>query len=98
VQILARQPKSTNIARETLKIKKTFSNLQNKKIKIVQKIISGQNKSKLKISMTTKGSSHKQVIVPMKGNSANNFIKNLSIYIININWMLKNIKFCVMAD
>ena len=40
VQVLARQPNSTNIARKTLKIKETFSNFQNKKIEIVQKIIS----------------------------------------------------------
>ena len=48
--------------------------------------------------MTTKGPSYKQVIVPMKGNDANNFIKDSSMHIININQILKNIKFCIMAD
>jgi len=67
---LAKQSNPTNIAREMLKIKKTFPNLQNKKIKIVQKIISGQDKPKPKISMTTKGPSHKQVIILMKDVSA----------------------------
>ena len=38
---MTRQSNPTNIARKTLKIKNTFPNLQNKKIKIVQKIISG---------------------------------------------------------
>ena len=39
VQISARQTNPTSIAREMLKIKKVFPKLQNKKIKIVQKII-----------------------------------------------------------
>ena len=34
-QILAKQSNSTNIARKILKIKETFSNLQNKKIEII---------------------------------------------------------------
>ena len=97
-QVLARQSNPTNVARETLKIKETFSNLQNKKIKIVQKIISSQDKPKPKIKMTTKRPSHKQIIVLMKSDDANSFIKNLSMYVININWTLKNIKSNVMAD
>jgi len=98
VQVLARQPNSTNIVRKILKIKEIFSNLQNKKIEIVQKIISGQDKPRPKISMTTKGLSYKQVIILMKDNDANNFIKDLSMHVININQMLKNIKFYIMVD
>lgn len=45
----------TNVTRKTLKIKKAFPCLQNKKIEAVQKIISGQDKPKPKINMTTKG-------------------------------------------
>jgi len=48
---------STNIARETLKIKEAFSSLQNKKIKQIQKIISGVTNPKSCINMTTKGPS-----------------------------------------
>jgi len=48
--------------------------------------------------MTTKGPSRKQVIVPMKINSANNFVKDSSTHVININRALKNIKSNVMAD
>ena len=44
-----------NTTRETLKIKKVFPNLQNKKIKNIQKIISGENKPKPKLNITTKG-------------------------------------------
>ena len=50
---------STNIAREILKIKKAFPNLQNKKIELIQKIISGKSKPKPYINMTIKRSSHK---------------------------------------
>jgi len=34
----------------------------------------------------------------MKGDNANNFIKDLSMHVININWTLKNIKSSIMAD
>jgi len=48
--------------------------------------------------MTTKGLSHKQVIGTMKDISVNNFIKDLSMYVFNINQILKNIKSSTMAD
>ena len=48
--------------------------------------------------MTTKDFPHKQIIIPMKDDNANNFIKDLSMHIININWTLKNIKSNVMVD
>jgi len=53
----------SNIARKTLKIKKAFPSLQNKKIEQAQKIISSNSKPKPCINMTTKEPSHKQVIV-----------------------------------
>ena len=98
VQVSARQTNPTNITRETLKIKEAFSKLQNKKIKIVQKIINSQDKPKPKINMTTKGPSYKQVIILMKSEDANILIKDLSMHVININWILKNIKSSVMVD
>ena len=84
-QISAKSSNSFNITREILKINKAFLSLQNKKIEIVQKIISSQDKPKPKINMTTKGPLHKQVIILMNDICANNFIKDLSIYIYNIN-------------
>jgi len=49
---------SKNIVKETLKIKEMLPNLPSNKIEQVQKVISGPlNKSKLKITMTTKGPS-----------------------------------------
>jgi len=89
---------SSNTARETLKIKKAFSSLQNKKIKQVQKIISREDKLKPCINMTTKRPSCKQVIILMSTNNTNNFIKESNIHVANINRLLKNIKSDVMAD
>jgi len=48
--------------------------------------------------MTMKGSSHKQVIVSMNDENKNEFMKNLSDHVININRLLKNIKSECKAD
>ena len=88
----------SNAAREMLKIKKAFSSLQNKKIKLVQKIISRESKPRLYINMTTKGPSCKQVIVSMSIDNTKNFVKDSSIHIVNINRSLKNIKLDIMAN
>ena len=88
-----------NITREMLKIKKMFSNLPNKKIKKMQKIINGsKDKVKLKINITTKGPSRKQVIIPMNNNITKKFIKNSSLHVANINCALKTIKSNIIAD
>ena len=75
-----------------------FSNLQNKKIKNIQKVISEENKLKLKLNMTIKGLLRKQVIVPMNLENSSNFIKDSSSHVTNINRALKNIKSNIMAD
>ena len=89
---------NTNTVRETLKIKKVFPNLQNKKIENIQKIISSDGKTKPQLNMTTKGPSRKQVIVPINSKNANNFMKESSSHVTNINRALKNIKLEVMAN
>ena len=89
---------STNMARETLKIKKAFPSLQNKKIEQIQKIISGVTNPKPHINMTTKEPLYKQVIIPMCLENANNFVKKSSVYVANINRAFKNIKSDVIAD
>jgi len=82
-----------------LKIKKTFPNLSNNKIEQVQKVINGpNNKTKLRVAMTTKGLSQKQVIIPMSNDIAKEFIKELSSHITNINHALKVIKSSILAD
>jgi len=89
----------SNITMDTLKIKKMFSYLQNKKIDQVQKIINGgDSKPKLHINMTTKSPFQKQVIVPMNNKMVKRYLKNSSMYIININCALKNIKSNIIAN
>ena len=83
----------------TLKIKEMFPKLQNQKIDQVQKIINGiKNKVKPWINMTTKGPSHKQIIVSMNNEMAKKYCKNTSQHIITINHTLKAIKSNVMVD
>jgi len=84
---------SKNITRKTLKIKKMFPSLPNKKIEEIQKVInSSKDKSKPKINMTTEGPSRKQVIVPMNTDFTKKFIKDSSLHVININHALKDTK------
>ena len=89
---------NSNIARETLKIKKAFPNLQNKKIENIQKMISSESKLKPRLNMTIKRLLRKQVIITMSLDNANKFINNLSSHVTNINRALKNIKSDIMAD
>jgi len=78
--------KSSNIVMNTLKIKETFPNLPNKKINSIQKVINSSNsKAKLRLNMTTKGPSQKQVIIPMSCDLGKRFIKDSSSHVININ-------------
>jgi len=81
-----------NVARETLKIIETFPKLQASKIENIQNIIHGGDKPKLCINITMKSLSCKQVIIPMNDENKNEFMKNSSDYVININRLLKNIK------
>jgi len=97
VQVLSRL-NTSNIVREILKIKDTFPNLQNKKIEQVQKLISGDHKPKPCINMTTKGPSHKQVIVPMNTDNTRKYMKDTSTHVININKALKSIKSNIITN
>jgi len=90
---------SSNITRDTLKIKETFPNLPNKKIDLVQKVINGPiNKPRPRINMTTKGPSRKQVIVPMNSELSKKFIKDSSSHVTNINRALKGIDSKTMVN
>jgi len=88
----------SNIVMETLKIKEAFPNLQNKKIKQVQKLISSNSKPKPCINITMKEPLCKQVMVPMNIDNTRKFLKNSNTHIININRALKSIKLNVIAD
>jgi len=83
----------------TLKIKEAFPNLPNKKIDTIQKVINGiNNKPKLRLNMTTKGLSYKQVIVPMNSDLSKKFIKDSANHVTNINRALKSIKSNICTD
>ena len=76
----------SDITRDTLKIKESFPNLPNAKIDLIQKVINGSNsKPKPRINMTMKGPSCKQVIIPISNDLSKKFIKDSSMYVININ-------------
>ena len=83
---------------EVLKIKKTFPSLNAQKIDQINNIINGSNKPKLRIKMTTKGLSRKQVIIPMSSENINSFMRSLSLHVANINRLLCNAKSDVLVD
>jgi len=81
-----------------LKLKENFSNLSAKKIKNIHRTINNFGKAKPKISMMTKDSLRKQIIVLIDNNNKSKFIAFSNIHIININSILRNIKSDVMTD
>ena len=82
-----------------LKIKKNFSKLSIKQIEELNKsIFNNGGKLKPKINMTTKGSSHKQVIVPMGSKNSKKFISSPGNHVANLNHTLKNIKSETIVD
>jgi len=48
--------------------------------------------------MTTKGSSRKQIIIPISSDNINKFIKNSLLHVTNINRSLRNSKSKVLVD
>ena len=89
----------SDITRNALKIKEMFPNLPNSKIDLVQKVInSPSTKPKLRINMTTKGPSRKQIIVPMSIKLSKKFIKDSSMHVMNINCALKGINSKTIVD
>jgi len=89
---------SSNNARKVLKIKEMFPNLQAKKIENIQKIIKDNGKPKLRINMTMKEPLRKQIIIPMSNDNKLKFMEESSAYVTNINKVLKNIKFKIIAN
>jgi len=86
--------KKGNIA----KIKENFLNLLAKKIKNIHRIINDSGKVKLRINITTKGSSRKQIIISMNNDNKSKFIAFLNLHITNLNSVLRNIKSEIIAD
>ena len=81
-----------------LKIKEVFPTLKANNIDSIQQMINGNSKPKPHMNMTIKDLSRKQIIIPMNDANINNFIRESSTYITNINRALKNIKMDVMVD
>jgi len=81
-----------------LKIKEIFSTLKANNIDSIQQMINGNSKPKPHINMTIKDLSRKQIIIPMNDANINNFIRESSTYITNMNRALKNIKMDIMFD
>jgi len=81
-----------------MKIKNNFLNLLFKKIEKVQKIRSKLKTSKLRINMTTKGPSERQVLVSMSLDNVPKIMVLSNKHVANINRTLKEIKSEVMTD
>ena len=75
-----------------------FPALHTQKIDQIQKIINGAPKPKPCIQMTTKGSSRKQIIIPISSDNIKKFMKNSSLHITYINYSLQNAKSEVLVD
>ena len=90
--------KPTANTSEVLKIKKTFTVLNAKKIDQISNIVRGNPKPKPQIQITIKGPFRKQVIVPMSSKNNSNFMKNLATYVVNINRLLRNTKSEVLVN
>ena len=84
--------KQTTSTLNIIKIKEMFPSIRAKKIDQINEIVKGTPKPKHHINMTTKGPSHKQVIIPMGNDNITKFIRNSAIHITNLNRNLKNIK------
>jgi len=83
---------------EIMKIKNNFLNLSFKKIEKVQKIINELKMSKLRINITTKSLSEKQVLAPMSSDNVTKIMVLFNKHIANINRALKEIKSEVIAE
>jgi len=84
--------------KEIMKIKNNFLNPSFKKIEKVQKIINELKISKLRINITTKGLSERQVLVLMSSDNATKIMVLFNRHIANINMALKEIKSEVIAN
>jgi len=93
-QASRQSPSTSNV----LKIKESFLALNANQIDRVNNIVKGNPKPKLRIQMTTKGPSRKQIIVPISSNNSVTFLKNSSAYVSNLNRLLGNAKTEVKVD
>jgi len=85
------QASSSNI-NNIIKIKNFFLKLLSDKVSEIHRIINkSAQKDKLKLNITTKRSSRKQIIIPMGSNNAKRVMAKANITVANINKLLKEI-------
>ena len=83
---------------EIIKIKKAFPSLGANKIDQINNIVKGNPKVKPHIQMTIKDLFRKHVIISMSSENNLKFMKNSSLYVVNINKLLRNAKSEVLVD
>jgi len=83
---------------DVIKIKGTFPSMRAKEIDQINSIVKGSSKPKPCIQITTKSPSRKQVIIPIDNDNIENFMKNSTIHITNLNRNLRNAKSEVLVD
>ena len=83
---------------DVIKIKEMFPSIGVKKIGQINEIVKGNLKPKHQINMTTKGPSHKQIIIPISNDNIVKFMKNSATHVINFNRNLRNMKYEVSVD
>jgi len=83
---------------DVLKIKESFPALNAKQIDRVNNSVKGNPNPKLRIQMTTKGPSRKQVIVPISNDNTISFTKNSTLHVAHINRLLRNAKSDIAVD
>ena len=89
---------SSNI-KDVLQVKEAFlSLLANEVGKILKVKNSSESKKKLKLNITTRGPSRKEVIIPMTKLNTELIVKLAHIYITNLNKCLKNSKTDIIVD
>ena len=90
----------SSLANDILKLRDAFPALPNKKIIEIHNTIlnTTQPKGKKKISITTKGPSRKQTIVPLLGKHILSIMNNAGLHVNSINGLLKGIKSTLRAE
>ena len=83
---------------DVIKIKEMFPSIGVKKIGQINEIVKGNLKPKHQINITTKGPSHKQIIIPISNDNIVKFMKNSATHVINFNRNLRNMKSEVSVD
>ena len=82
-----------------LRVKEVFLFLSANKVgKILKVKNSSEGKKKLKLNMTTRGLSRKEVIIPMAKLNTELIVKSAHIHVTNLNECLKNSKTDIIAD